>query len=91
MIRLVLSLLTGSLGLDTALISVRTIGSIAAGLAGAVTILLALGVWIAMGIANRDDEISAHTKRQATSLEDTEARDFAGGCKRFSVSNSQPC
>lgn len=52
-IGIALPLLALSLGLDVALISVRTIGGPAAVAVGFVTLFLALLMWVVMGISNR--------------------------------------
>jgi hypothetical protein len=54
MIALALPLLAGSLGLDVALISARTIGEGAAMAMGATIILAAFATWIGIGLMNRN-------------------------------------
>jgi hypothetical protein len=65
-----LPLLAGSLGLDIALSSVRTVGNAAAIALGALVVVLALGSWVGMGIANRREEGPRTTKREKSSLEE---------------------
>jgi Family of unknown function (DUF6328) len=81
MIALALPLLAGSLGLDVALISARTIGNAAAIAGGVFTVLAASTVWIVMGLINRSRRSAeTHSKREPTSLNEkiqtllTEAR-----------------
>jgi putative Mn2+ efflux pump MntP len=65
-----LPLLAGSLGLDIALISVRTIENAAAITLGALVVLLALGFWVGMGIAHRREEGPSMNTREKSSLEE---------------------
>jgi hypothetical protein len=65
-----LPLLAGSLGLDIALISVRTIGSAAAIALGALIVVLALGFWVGMGIAHRRGDGDRMNKREKSSIEE---------------------
>jgi hypothetical protein len=81
MIGLALPLLAGSLGLDLALISVRTIGDEAAIAVGAATILAASTLWIVMGLINRNQpKAKSIPKRETAPLSEkietllTEAR-----------------
>jgi len=66
----VLPLLAGSLGLDIALISVRIIGNAGAIALGVLFVLLALGFWVAIGVAHRHVDGGRMNKREKSSLED---------------------
>jgi hypothetical protein len=81
MISLALPLLAGSLGLDVALVSTRTIGSTPAIIVGIVTTAAALTMWIVMGLMNRNRQNTEEAfTRESTSLSEkietllTEAR-----------------
>jgi hypothetical protein len=81
MIAVALPLLAGSLGLDIALISARTIGNGAAIALGLAMILAAIVTWIGIGLMNRNQTVDRQpSKREASSLSEkiqtllTEAR-----------------
>jgi hypothetical protein len=81
MIGLALPLLAGSLGLEIALVSARTMGDAGAVALGAVATLVASILWIAMGLINRNQpKAKSAAKCEATPLDEkirtllTEAR-----------------
>jgi len=75
-----LPLFACSLGLDVALVSVSTIGAGGAAAVGGGIFLIALTMWVAMGILNHRDGNEAHPRQEASSLQEkietllTEAR-----------------